>query len=49
MDLKDFKCFCGKPSVRVDTWFRWYPCRDHVNLSPVEYREEEIKEKEYGN
>lgn len=48
-EYDNFKCFCGKPSIRIDTWFKWYPCEDHITLSPIEYQEEKLKwEKEHG-
>jgi hypothetical protein len=34
-----YKCFCGKPSVEVDTWFQWYPCEEHEGLSTNEYKD----------
>lgn len=34
-----FTCFCGEPSVAVDTWFHWYPCKRHRHLNPNEYQE----------
>lgn len=41
-----FKCFCGKDSVKVDTWFRWYPCEDHTFLTPSQYQQLENEGRE---
>ena len=35
----DYKCFCGKPAVTVDTWFLWSPCAEHKKLTPNEYNQ----------
>jgi len=36
-------CKCGKPSVVFDTWFDYYPCKDHRTMSPVEWSRWEPK------
>ena len=35
--LEGYKCKCGKQSVEFDSWFQWYPCEEHKNMTPVEY------------
>jgi hypothetical protein len=40
--LANFRCFCGKPSVEIDTWFHWYPCEDHKHLTPNEYKDNAV-------
>ena len=30
-------CKCGGRSVVFETWFSYFPCREHKHLNPVEY------------
>jgi len=42
--ISNFTCKCGKPSVEADTWFNYYPCKDHKHMSPMVYSRMETKE-----
>lgn len=35
---RDIRCdICGEQSVVFDSWFSYYPCKNHSHLSPTEY------------
>lgn len=37
------KCFCGQPSIMVDSWFQYQPCEFHSSLNPNGYKIESEK------
>ena len=39
-------CKCGGRSVVFETWFSYFPCREHKHLNPVEYSRLPTKTKE---